>query len=150
MSFVHASSPQFEAEATSKVTAFAANQELIVEQTRSGAVFASTDDEFAYLGAREHTPLAHSHFARLLIADARLAALRVLNAGQQPLRCSVFLAPDYPDRVAKPLVKKHADAVESMKSDGAPSRAAALSFLWTHVASGKAPDSRLGPVRICI
>ena len=31
----------------------------------------------------------------------------------------VFVAPDYPERVAKQLVDKHARAVESMASDGA-------------------------------
>ena len=35
----------------------------------------------------------------------------------------VFVAPDYPERVAKQLVDKHARAVESMASDGARTRA---------------------------
>ena len=33
------------------MSGFAQQQEVIIEQTRSGAIFASTDDEFAYLGA---------------------------------------------------------------------------------------------------
>lgn len=33
--------------------------------------------------------------------------------------CLVFVAPDYPERVAKQLVDKHARAVESMTKDGA-------------------------------
>jgi hypothetical protein len=36
----------------------------------------------------------------------------------------VFVAPDYPERVAKQMVDKHARAVESMAADGAPCRRA--------------------------
>ena len=39
-------------------------------------------------------------------------------------RYIVFVAPDYPERVAKQMVDKHARAVESMAADGAPCRRA--------------------------
>ena len=40
----------------------------------------------------------------------------------------VFVAPDYPERVAKQLVDKHARAVESMASDGARTRATCVAL----------------------
>ena len=56
----------------------------------------------------------------------------------------VFVAPDYPERVAKQLVDKHARAVESMASDGARTRATC------HTLPARATPSRPRPEKAAL
>lgn len=53
----------------------------------------------------------------------------------------VFVAPDYPERVAKQLVDKHARAVESMASDGART--------WPHLPRPAHPAHFVAPRAGC-